>query len=83
MSKTEKLLAKLINGHSAFTWSELVTLLGRLGYSQLEGSGTRIKFDNGNPSAMINLHKPHPVNEIKTYARRQIIEQLKTGGLIR
>ncbi|WP_223631456.1 type II toxin-antitoxin system HicA family toxin [Pseudomonas atacamensis] len=82
MSKTEKLLAKLVNGRSAFTWSELVTLLARLGYSQLEGSGSRIKFDNGNPSALINLHKPHPGNENKTYARRQIIEQLKTGGLI-
>lgn len=82
MSKTEKLLAKLVNGRSAFTWSELVTLLARLGYSQLEGSGSRIKFDNGDPNALINLHKPHPGNEIKTYARRQIIEQLKTGGLI-
>ena len=82
MSKTENLLAKLVNGQSAFTWSELVTLLARLGYSQLEGSGSRIKFDNGDPNALINLHKPHPGNEIKTYARRQIIEQLKTGGLI-
>lgn len=82
MSKTEKLLAKLVNGRSAFTWSELVTLLARLGYSQLEGSGSRIKFDNGDPNALINLHKPHPGNEIKTYARRQIIEQLKKGGLI-
>jgi predicted RNA binding protein YcfA (HicA-like mRNA interferase family) len=82
MTKNEKLLAKLRNGQSAFTWSELVTLLCRLGYSQLEGSGSRVKFDNGDPNAMINLHKPHPGNDLKAYIRRQIIEQLKTGGLI-
>ncbi|MBT2341648.1 MULTISPECIES: type II toxin-antitoxin system HicA family toxin [Pseudomonas] len=82
MSKNEKLLAKLLNGQGTFTWSELVTLLCRLGYSQLEGSGSRVKFENGNPSAMINLHKPHPGNELKAYIRRQIIEQLRAGGLI-
>jgi len=31
---------------------------------------------------MINLHKPHPGNELKTYIKRQIVEQLKSGGLI-
>jgi len=82
MSKNEKNLAKLLNEQSSFTWPQLITLLRRLGYSQLEGSGSRVKFDNGDPSAMINLHKPHPGNELKMYVRRQIIEQLKTGGLI-
>lgn len=82
MSQNDKLLAKLLNGKGTFTWSELVTLLRRLGYSQLEGSGSRVKFDNGDPNAMINLHKPHPGNELKAYIRRQIIVQLKTGGLI-
>lgn len=82
MSKVEKLLTKLINEQSTFTWPELVTLLRRLGYSQLEGAGSRVKFDNGIPGAMISLHKPHPGNELKAYIRRQIIEQLKTGGLI-
>ena len=37
MSKNEKLLAKLLNEHMAFTWPELVTLLRRLGYTQIEG----------------------------------------------
>lgn len=82
MSKVEKLLTKLTNEQSTFTWAELVTLLRRLGYSKLEGAGSRVKFDNGMPDAMISLHKPHPGNELKAYIRRQIIEQLKTGGLI-
>lgn len=38
MSKNEKLLAKLLNEQMAFTWPELVTLLRRLGYTQIEGA---------------------------------------------
>lgn len=82
MSRSEKLLAKLLNESASFTWQELVTLLRWLGYRQLEGSGSRVKFDNGDPQALINLHKPHPGNELKAYVRRQIIEHLKAGELI-
>ncbi|QQE91057.1 type II toxin-antitoxin system HicA family toxin [Azotobacter chroococcum] len=70
MSKNEKLLAKLLNERASFTWQELVTLLSWLGYRQLEGTGSRVKFDNGDPQALINLHRPHPGNELKTYVRR-------------
>lgn len=82
MSKQEKLLAKLLNRQSTFSWPELVTLLVGLGYRQIEGDGSRVKFDNGNPHMMINLHKPHPGNELKAYVKRQVIEHLKAGGLI-
>lgn len=82
MSRIDKLLNKLLSPQSVLTWQELTTLLLRLGYRQLDGSGSRVKFDNGDPRLSINLHKPHPGNEIKHYVRRQIIEQLKSGGLI-
>jgi predicted RNA binding protein YcfA (HicA-like mRNA interferase family) len=82
MSKQGKLLTKLLNRDSTFTWQELTALLRSLGYRQIEGQGSRVKFDNGNPQALINLHRPHPGNELKAYARRQIIENLKSGGLI-
>lgn len=82
MSKLEKLIAKLLNEQASFTWQELETLLRRLGYQQLQVQGSRIKFHNGDPRAMINLHKPHPGNELKVYAKRQVIEQLRSGGLI-
>ncbi|WP_166363718.1 type II toxin-antitoxin system HicA family toxin [Pseudomonas akapageensis] len=83
MSRKGKLLAKLLNKQAGFTWSELVTLMSGLGYRQIEGDGSRVKFDNGNPQAMISLHKPHPGNELKAYVKRQVIEQLQAGGLIR
>lgn len=82
MSRHEKLMARLLNRQARFTWQELVTLLNGLGYRQIEGSGSRVKFDNGDPQALISLHRPHPGNELKAYARRQVIENLKAGGLI-
>ncbi len=82
MSKSDKLKAKLKNKDAAFTWSELVTLLTSLGYMQLEGSGSRVKFSNGDPEQLISLHRPHPGNELKSYIRKQIIQTLSEGGLI-
>ena len=82
MSRQEKLLAKLLNRQASFSWPDLVTLLVGLGYRQIEGVGSRVKFDNGDPQAMINLHKPHPDNELKAYVKRQVIEHLKAGGSI-
>ena len=76
------MLAKLLNRKASFSWPDLVTLLVGLGYRQIEGDGSRVKFDNGNPHAMINLHKPHPGNELKAYVKRQVIEHLKAGGSI-
>lgn len=82
MSRHDKLLAKLLNKNAVFTWAELIALLHGFEYRQANGSGSRVKFDNGNPLAMINLHKPHPGNELKAYIKCQVIEHLKSGGLI-
>jgi hypothetical protein len=82
MSKKEKLIAKLLDDRAAFSWQELTTLLQQLGYDRIEGNGSRVKFDNGEATAMINLHRPHPGNELKRYARAQVIEKLQAGGLI-
>lgn len=70
MSKLEKLLKKLNNHNATWVWNELSNLLKLLGYEKTEGSGSRVKFDNGNPLDMINLHKPHPGNEVKAYVIR-------------
>jgi predicted RNA binding protein YcfA (HicA-like mRNA interferase family) len=82
MTKQQKLLTKLLDDKQKFKWSELVTLLKSLGYEQIEGNGSRVKFNNGNPEAIINLHRPHPGNEMKVYAVRQVREKLQKAGLI-
>jgi len=82
MTRQAKLLTKLFNPNSTLTWDELVSILKGLGFRQLEGSGSRVKFDNGNPKEAIHLHRPHPGNQIKTYTKRQVVEHLKNSGLI-
>ena len=81
MSKKEKLIQKLLLART-FKFSELITLLKMLGYTELQGDGSRVKFDNGRPEDLINLHKPHPGNEMKAYAVKQVKEKLQRGGLI-
>jgi len=82
MSKQDKRFAKLLNPAAVLTWPELVSVLKALGFREIEGKGSRVKFDNGDASAMIHLHKPHPGNEVKAYVRRLVIEHLKTAGWI-
>ena len=82
MTKLDKLIKKLNNHKTTWTWNELVSLLMHLGYEKIEGAGSRVKFDNGNAEDLINLHKPHPSNEVKTYVIRQVREKLEQGGLL-
>jgi len=82
MSKKGKLLQKLLNTQSSFTWDELISLMQYLGYEVKYGDGSRVKFIHEDPAYMINLHRPHPGNEIKYYMRIQIVEKLRLGGMI-
>jgi len=82
MVKRNKLIVKLRNNPKTFTWNELITTLTALGYQEIQGGGSRVKFENGNPDHLINLHKPHPSNEMKQYAIRQVIAKLKEAKLI-
>jgi hypothetical protein len=82
MTKHNKLIEKIRRPASSWAWSELCSLLIGLGYRQLEGSGSRVKFDNGDALDLINLHRPQPGNEVKSYVIAQVREKLQTGGLI-
>lgn len=80
MSKRKKLIEKLKNFYATFTWDELVNLLNALGYEKLEGSGSRAKFVKGN--TCIDLHKPHPGNELKRYVKKLVLAHLRQRGEI-
>lgn len=78
MSKSEKLLLKLKNAKHSYTWSDLISLLASLGFEQIEGSGSRVRFIR--QDVIINLHKPHPQKELKHYAVNQVREILRSEG---
>jgi hypothetical protein len=85
MSKTEKLLQRLLSIPKDFTWEELVKLLAYFGFEELKTGktgGSRRKFADAQKKVII-LHKPHPGNIVKEYAIRQVIEHLKEKGYIK
>jgi hypothetical protein len=85
MTKKDKLLGKLLNQQSNFTYRELVTLLSSLGYTEWnkgKTSGSRRAFVHDVTRHVIRLHKPHPGNELKRYQKVYIIEALQKEKLI-
>ena len=80
MSKSDKLLLRLLSHPKDFTYNELKTLLLSFGYKEIKGSGSRVCFAKDNHK--IKLHKPHPDNKLKSYQLGLIIEELTNKGLL-
>jgi len=78
MSKKHKLLKKIMSKPPKrdITYKELESLLTGLGYQKIEGSGSRISFYNFEFDNLIELHRPHPGNELKFYQVKLIQEKL-------
>ncbi|MBC8237071.1 MAG: type II toxin-antitoxin system HicA family toxin, partial [Helicobacteraceae bacterium] len=68
MSRKDKLLKKFLHIpiKKDLTFSELETLLIAYGYVKIEGNGSAVKFFNKEKDSLINLHKPHPSDILKT-----------------
>ncbi len=81
MSKRKKLLERLFSKPKDFEWGELRTLLTGLGYEEISGTGSRVKFYDPKSASLINLHKPHPSNIVKEYVLDQVIEVLEGRGI--
>lgn len=84
MSRKEKLIKRLLDKPKDFTWEELKKLLAVFNFEEVKTgktSGSRTCFVNSS-GVMINLHKPHPHNILKSYQIQQIIEILEQEGLI-
>lgn len=84
MSKYEKVLTKLLATPTPaqFKWDELVSLLKHLGYKQLNNSGSRRKFYNRDKDSLIICHEPHPRSEVDKACIVEVVDRLKTHGLI-
>lgn len=81
MSKHKKLLQRLFRKPKDFKWSEMVTLLGQLGYTKLEGSGSRVKFFHKEWNNLIDLHNPHPENTVDIGAVKDVVGHLEDMGV--
>ena len=79
MSKKDKLLKKFLTKpiKKDLTFDEWATLLIACGYIKIEGAGSAVKFYNKEKDSLINLHKPHTGNILKTYLVKQIRDKIK------
>jgi hypothetical protein len=85
VSRQEKLISRLLTIPKDFTWEELINVLTSFGYIELKGGktgGSRRRFTDDKKN-VITLHKPHPVNIVKSYAIREVILHLKAKGHIK
>lgn len=81
MSKTDKLLERLLSLPKDFTFDETVSLLVALGYKISDAgktSGSRVKFIKGNK--VFRMHKPHPRKELLIYQVKELVDELREEG---
>lgn len=84
MSKFEKQIKRLQNKPKDFTYDELEYILNKLGffeYNKGKTSGSRVVFINKN-NLKIELHKPHPDNNLKSYQINILLKKLKEWEVI-
>lgn len=85
MSKKEKLIIRMKSLPKDFTFSELVTLLGMLGFSMSDKgrtSGSRVMFRNPKADVKITIHKPHPTSVLKSKTLKDVVVILSDNKLI-
>jgi predicted RNA binding protein YcfA (HicA-like mRNA interferase family) len=84
VSRIEKTIIKLKSRPRTFKYSEVKRILEYLGYfedTKGKTTGSRVQFIHKERKP-IDLHKPHPGDEMKSYLIRLVAEQLEEEGLI-
>lgn len=79
MSKIKKEIERLKSRPKDFTYDEAKRVLNNFGFienNKGKTSGSRVKFIDGQ-NRIIELHKPHPKNILKSYQVNLIINKLK------
>jgi predicted RNA binding protein YcfA (HicA-like mRNA interferase family) len=65
-----------------FQWREMVALCKSLGFKEIQGRGSRVKFFHESLNFVICIHKPHPSKIVKEYVIQQVLNILEEKGLI-
>ena len=82
MSKLDKAIARLKEKPKDYSWVEAKALLSKLGFIEIQGDGSRVKFFHKERDLVVMLHCPHPGNTLKMYAVKIIYNRLSEGGFI-
>lgn len=85
MGRNDKLMERILKKPKDFTYDELRRLLVGLRCVEDKGgrtSGSRVAFIHQPTQAILRLHRPHPGNELKAYQIDNVLEFLKSIGVI-
>lgn len=82
MTKRAKLLNRFLSKPKDFTYDEVRKLLSGYGYTEKQGSGSRVAFINRDLRSIIHVHKPHPGKIMKGYQLGYIEDSLRALQLI-
>lgn len=83
MSKFSKAKQRILSLPKDYTYSEAKYLLEKLGfieYNKGRTSGSRVRFFRESDKKVIDLHKPHPGDEMNVAAVKDIVEYLNELG---
>ena len=83
MSKEEKMIRRIRSCPTDYTYTEAKWLASKFGYKEYNKgstSGSRVMLYREQDKRKILLHKPHPGDIMKTYAVKQLLEQLIENG---
>lgn len=84
MGTKDKLRDRFLTMPKDFTFDEVGKLLSGYGYvkdNKGKTSGSRVVFKQEDKRPIM-LHKPHPGNIVKSYALRQVLDDLMEAGFI-
>ncbi|MFN3235282.1 MAG: type II toxin-antitoxin system HicA family toxin [Gammaproteobacteria bacterium] len=82
MSKINKLIQRIRSQPADFEWRELVVLMRHLGFDEVQGDGSRVKYYHEDYDCMISLHKPDPSKVLKKYMIKRVVETLSRVGVL-
>ncbi len=81
--REKKRIERLLSRPKDYTFTEAKSLLSSLGFDQYnkgKTSGSRVRFYRKSDKRVIDLHKPHPGDIMKTYMVDELIRFLKESG---
>lgn len=80
-NKQKKVLKALLSKpiRKNILWVDVVSLIKGLGGEVISGSGSRVRFELNQVS--LNIHSPHPGNELKRYQVQAVRDFLLRAGV--
>ncbi len=89
MGKQDKIADKLKKKPTPkdLKWRELKSFLASLGFEEIQGDGSRVKFilheaPDGAGKVMLFFHNPHPSSDVKPRYIEKAVVTLKERGLL-